>query len=272
MTDMTDIADFPCRVCGMTGLKLYYTLGSDHRFRHYKCPNCGLVNYDLSTGLDQTQYEDTYRDPRDDGLKYNRDKDQSYSALARFVRPPGRLLDIGCGTGRLLYVAMRDGWQVKGLELSAKMAENVREQLGVEVMVGNFLEVAPAAEDAGAFDAVVLRHVIEHLPDSLGAMAQIRAYLKRGGCLLLEMPNIESMTKKWSRFIVGAGLYERSFSDDFMAGHCNEFCKKSMRFLAEKTGFELVRWETYSSKPIMNRFYNRVPIGSKARAILRRID
>jgi 2-polyprenyl-3-methyl-5-hydroxy-6-metoxy-1,4-benzoquinol methylase len=269
---MTDVADFPCRVCGSSELRLYYTLGADHRFRHYKCPTCGLVNYDLTTGLDQTQYEDTYHDPRDSGLKYNRDKDQSLGALARFAHPPGRFLDIGCGSGRLLCVAMEAGWQVKGLELSANMAGYVRDTLGVEVMVGNFLEVTPDADDAGAFDAVTLRHVIEHLPDSLGAMARISAYLKPGGYLLLEMPNIESMTKKWSRLVVGAGLYKRQFSDDFMAGHCNEFCRRSMRFLADKTGFELVRWETYSSKPLMNWFYNRVPIGSKARAILRRVN
>ncbi len=268
---MTEFADFPCRVCGETGLRLYYTLGSDGRFKYYRCPNCALVNYDLSTGLDQAQYEVTCVDPTEDTLKFNRDKDQSFRALSRFVSPPGRLLDIGCGNGRLLCMAQRAGWDVKGLELSANMAEYVREKLGVEVIVGNFLEVVPEAGDAGAFDVVILRHVIEHLPDSLDAMARIRAYLRSGGHLMLEMPNIESMTKKWSRFVVGAGLYRRRFAEDFMAGHCNEFCKKSMRFLAEKTGYELVLWESYSSKPLTNWFYNRIPVGSKARALLRRV-
>ena len=81
-----------------------------------------LVNYDLSTGLDQTQSEGTCRDPRDDESKSNLDKDRSYRALSRFVSPPGRLLDIGCGSGRMLCVAMEAGWQVQGLELSASMA------------------------------------------------------------------------------------------------------------------------------------------------------
>ena len=45
--DMSTIADFPCRVCGATDMRLYYTLGRDRRFRHYQCPNCALVNYDL---------------------------------------------------------------------------------------------------------------------------------------------------------------------------------------------------------------------------------
>jgi len=268
---VTAIAEFPCRLCGASGLRLYYTLGNDRRFKYYQCPNCSLVNYDLSTGLDQTQYEVTHVDPRDDSQEYNLDKDQSYRSLCRDVRPPGRLLDIGCGNGRLLYLAKCDGWSVKGLELSENMADFVGAELGVDVTVGNFLEVAPAADDAVAYDVVVLRHVIEHLPDPLVAMEKISAYLKLGGHLLLEMPNIESMTKKWSRFVVGAGLHVRKFGDDFMAGHCNEFCRESTHFLADKTGYRLVRWESYSSKPLADWFYNRVPIGSKARALLRRV-
>jgi len=268
---VTAIAGFPCRLCGASGLRLYYTLGNDGRFKYYRCPNCSLVNYDLSTGLDQTQYEVTRVDPRDDSLKYNLDKDQSFQSLSRYVSPPGRLLDIGCGNGRLLYLAKSAGWSVKGLELSESMAAFVHRELDVDVAVGNFLEVTPDPRDASAYDVVVLRHVVEHLPDPLLAMDRISAFLKPGGHLLLEMPNIEAMTKKWSRLVVGVGLHKRGFGDDFMAGHCNEFSIRSMRFLADKTGYRVVRWETYSKKRLPNWFYNRVPIGNKARALLRRV-
>jgi hypothetical protein len=37
------------------------------------------------------------------------------------------------------------------------------------------------------------------------------------------------------------------------------------------TNFELVRWETYSNKPFTNFIYNRIKIGTKARAIVRKI-
>jgi 2-polyprenyl-3-methyl-5-hydroxy-6-metoxy-1,4-benzoquinol methylase len=267
---MAAIADFPCRLCGEAGLRLYYTLGSDGRFKYYKCPTCTLVNYDLATGLDQTQYDVTHVDPLDDSLPFNRARDQSFHALMRDVRPPGRLLDIGSGNGRLLYLARQAGWQVKGLELSAGMAAFVRQELDIAVEVGNFLEMTPSLEDASSFDVVVLRHVLEHLPDPLLTMEKISVLMKPDGYLLLEMPNIEAMTKKWSRFVVGAGLHKRSFDADFRAGHCNEYSRKSMRCLAEKTGFRVVRWETYSRKLLPNWFYNRVPIGNKARALLRR--
>jgi len=267
---MAAIANFPCRLCNESDLTLYYTLGSDDRFKYYKCPNCMLVNYDLATGLDQTQYEASHVDPRDGSLRFNRIRDQSFQALQRDVQPPGRLLDIGSGNGRLLYLAQQAGWDVMGLELSSSMAEFVAKELGIEVLVANFLEPTPELERVGTFDVVVLRHVLEHLPDPLLTMEKIGALLQPEGYLLLEMPNIEAATKKWSRFVVGTGLYKRKFSADFMAGHCNEYSRQSTNFLAARTGFRVVRWETYSMKPLPNWFYNRVPIGNKARVLLQR--
>ena len=47
-------------------------------------------------------------------------------------------MDIGCGSGRLMYVARRAGWTVKGLELSEQMARNVCDKLGEDVVVAIF--------------------------------------------------------------------------------------------------------------------------------------
>jgi SAM-dependent methyltransferase len=167
-------------------------------------------------------------------------------------------------------LAKRAGWKVKGLELSSDMAEFVHRRVGVEVQVADFMDMEPDPDDLGRYDLVVLRHVIEHLPDSVLAMSKISRLMKPDGFLLLEMPNIEGFTMKWSRAVVKLGLYKRRFARDYKAGHCNEFCRESMHYLARQTGFSVVRWETYSMKRIPNWFYNRVHIGNKARALLRR--
>jgi SAM-dependent methyltransferase len=263
-------ADFPCRLCGGRRLYLYYTQGNDGRFRYYRCPDCTLVNYDLATGLDQAQYAAEFVDPTDDGIRKNLDKDATFAFLRRHVPGSGRLLDIGCGTGRLLYLALRAGWRVKGLELSPAMAAYVRERLGVDVLTGDFLALEPAAADREAYDVVCLRHVLEHLPDGLGALRRIGALTRPRGHVLVEIPNVEALAKKWLRLMVGLGLHRRRYPENFMAGHCNEYCRQSFEFLLRQTGFRLVRWETYSKKPLSNWLLNRIPVGTKARALAQR--
>ena len=38
----------------------------------------------------------------------------------------------------------------------------------------------------------------------------------------------------------------------------------------KETGFTLIRWETYSKKPVANFISNRLHVGSSARALIRR--
>lgn len=263
---------FPCRLCGGRNLRLHYTLGSDGRFRYFRCVDCTLVNYDLATGLDQEQFTAEFTDPTDDEARANLDKDDSLAFLQRCFAAPGRLLDIGCGTGRLLYIARRAGWQTKGLELSSRTAALVRDRIGVEVLAGDFTQLEPGDDDREAYDVVCLRHVIEHIPDALGAMARIRALVRPGGYFFAEMPNGEAWSKKWRRWLERRGLHRHRFPATFVPGHCNEYCRRSFGYLMDRSGFQLLRWETYSKKPLANWAMRRIPIGTKARALARRID
>jgi len=271
-TPAPELADFPCRLCDASGLRLFYTLGNEAQFHYYRCPACGLVNYDLAGGLDQAPYTADFVDPTDSAERRNRDKDQSFAFLSRYARPPGRLLDVGCGYGRLLYLAREAGWDAQGLELSSATAVRVQALLGVPVLAADFLETDPPDADRASFDVVSLRHVLEHLPYPRLAIQRIRAWLKPGGLLLLEMPNIEGWAKRWVRLSVRAGLHRRRFARDFMAGHCCEYSRRSLTALLERTGFKLLRWETYSKKPLANLVLNRFPVGTKARALVRRIS
>ena len=245
-------------------------MGNDGEYRHYQCSNCKLVNYDLSTGLGQEQFVVLDKDPTDDNDKWNKDKDQSFEFISEYLPTPGSMLDIGCGSGRLLYVARRAGWEVMGLELSGEMAELVRDKLGIQVVVEDFLEADPRAVSEGLFDLVCLRHVLEHLPDCNLAMSKLRELLQPGGHALIEIPNVESLAKNVKRFLTNIGLRRAKYPVDIVIGHANEFCKSSFEYLLKETGFTLVRWETYSKQPVVNYLYNRLHVGNKARALIRR--
>lgn len=271
MTMESATAKMACRLCGGYDLRLHYTQGNRDEFRFYRCAACGLVNYDLSGGLDQGKYEQDLPDPRDAAPRKNRAQTATYCFLSRHLHPPGRLLEIGSGNGRLLHLARQDGWDVAGVELSPVLAERAGRQLGIDVATANVFE--PGLGDrlgAGRFDAIVLRHVLEHLPDPLAAMAIFRTLLAPGGHVLLEFPNIDGIDFRVKRWLHRTGLHRRRWPSDYRPGHCNEYDLPSFRHLADRTGFDLRAWETYSSGPVRNQLLRHWPVGTKARALIRK--
>ncbi|MEQ1802703.1 MAG: class I SAM-dependent methyltransferase [Gammaproteobacteria bacterium] len=267
----SDRANFTCRLCDCPDLRLYYTLGNEHQFRYYRCTGCGLVNYDLSGGTEQGQYTTIVVDPRDDTNSRNHDNDQAVLFLQKHLSARGRLIDIGCGNGRLLWMAKKAGWQVKGLELGADMARYAASVVGCEVVANDFLAEDPPPADREAFDVVTLRHVLEHLPYPRLAMEKISGLLRPGGYLLIEIPNIEGWSKRWVRFITRTGLHKRRFPPDLMPGHCCEYSRESFTALMERSGYQVLHWETYTKKKIGNGLLNRFPVGTKARALAQRL-
>ena len=257
-----------CRVCGSKKLYLYYTEGNDDRFKYYRCLDCKLINYDMSTGLDQEKQSKYFIDPINNKHRSNMGQEQTYNFIKRYIAKPGKVLDVGCSNGRLLFLARKDGWEVVGMELFSFLADSVKKATGINVKVCDFLEYEVAEDES--YDLVVLRHVLEHLPDCILAMNKIHALLKSDGCALLEFPNTDSPDLRFKWLLRRKGIYRRVFSPDYVPHHCNEFCKESFEFLLAKTGFRLVKWQTYSSNELLSGLYNVFQYGNKARAVIRK--
>jgi len=102
----------------------------------------------------------------------------------------GAVLDFGCGGGAFL-AKMRDrGWMVTGVEPDPVAREAARQHFD--------LDVVSAIEGLGdrLFDAMVLHHVVEHLPDPRRTLVDLAARLAPGGRLVLVTPNIDSLGRR----------------------------------------------------------------------------
>jgi SAM-dependent methyltransferase len=103
--------------------------------------------------------------------------------ITRQVGQPGRLLDFGCAAGYFLEIARAQGWQVAGIEIAQEMAREASRRLGLPIATS-------LSELSGdPFDAVTLWDVVEHLPDPVAGLEQLRNRLRPGGVLTLSTPN-----------------------------------------------------------------------------------
>jgi SAM-dependent methyltransferase len=109
---------------------------------------------------------------------------------------PGRVLDVGCGRGRLLQAFQRKGCEVTGTELSDDACRYAREVLGIPVRVGG-LESLGFPD--GSFDVVVMWHVLEHVSDPRPTLAEVARILRPGGIFLVGVPNFGSPEARLTR-------------------------------------------------------------------------
>jgi ubiquinone/menaquinone biosynthesis C-methylase UbiE len=125
------------------------------------------------------------------GMGTNRANSRMVVELAG-IQPGERVLDVGCGTGRLTLTARAytgPGGAVYGIDAAPEMIEVARRNaerssLDAVFEVG-LIEDIPFP--ATSFDAVINRLVIHHLPDELKrkGFAEILRVLKPGGRLLI---------------------------------------------------------------------------------------
>jgi SAM-dependent methyltransferase len=105
--------------------------------------------------------------------------------------PGGRLLDVGCGSGDFLAQMSALGWRTEGVDPDPAAVAGAR-AAGLDVTEGTLAELDDA-EHAGAFDAITLSHVIEHLHEPAAELRRIRRLLRPGGLLWIATPNLEGL-------------------------------------------------------------------------------
>lgn len=98
-----------------------------------------------------------------------------------------RLLDLGCGDGNHLLWLRRFADDLYGCDYNiVRLARARARGLDATLFLADILNF-PAAD--GAFDIVFFNHVIEHIPDDVGALASVARILAPGGLLVLGTPN-----------------------------------------------------------------------------------
>jgi len=112
--------------------------------------------------------------------------------------PPGRVLDIGCGSGVYLEELLHMGFEACGMDISEEMLAVSRTRLAGAVAEQRLHlaqgDVEHIPFESNAFDLVICIGVFGYLLSDEAAITEILRVLKPGGFLLLNLTNMYSLS------------------------------------------------------------------------------
>lgn len=207
-------------------------------------PTLGLKSHEEAIKLIYESYGQThsvYSDTSTD--RAGSFKDQRYIVDRFFpTNKEARVLEVGCGNGRLVGLAQRSGYNnVAGIDASSSMIELARKIAETESYTSpdifHFRDAIDYMRDmkSGEVDFIVAIDVIEHLQlhEILNFFTAAHAALSPGGKVLIRVPNAASSFH--GRILHGDLTHYRAFTD------------KSLHQIAHLCGFQSV--QTFESAP-----------------------
>jgi 2-polyprenyl-3-methyl-5-hydroxy-6-metoxy-1,4-benzoquinol methylase len=146
---------------------------------------------------------------------------QKIKRINKCVTTDRSLLDVGCGTGDFLKIALEHHWKVTGIEpnLKARTIANTKTN-NVIFDTNQLFNFKP-----NSFDVITLWHVLEHLPDLEKHLSVFNSILKENGTLIIAVPNFQCYDAKY---------YKSFWAAYDVPRHLWHFSKKAMTKLVEK--------------------------------------
>lgn len=155
------------------------------------------------------------------------------------VAPGAVVIDVGCAGGAGTAALRRSGCQAIGVELEQHLLDELRAQpdtAGLPALRGDGARL-PIATASVAGACVI--EVLEHIPETLPVLTELRRILPVGGRLCVAVPS--AYTER-----AYARLHPRYTAN---AGHLHRFERPRMTALLEEAGFRLERIDTRNLAP-----------------------
>lgn len=138
------------------------------------------------------------------------------------------LLDVGCGTGDFLQTALKNNWNVCGVEPNPQ-ARNIANKKTNNV-VYDADKISEFKKES--FDVITLWHVLEHLPNLEEQLALYKSLLKEEGTLIIAVPNFKSFD---------ATYYKEFWAAYDAPRHLWHFSRTAISKLVSKNNMKVVK-------------------------------
>ena len=160
------------------------------------------------------------------------------------VRRGERVLDLGCGAGRFVAALREAGADAVGIELAAAALERARRNAaGADLRLLEPDGSLPLGH--GEVDLVWCSEVLEHVPDTAALLNEVRRVLKRGGRLLVTVPDHGRLR----RTLIALARHEVHY--DPLGQHVRFYTRRSLERTLQATGFTEIRIEPLGGLPLL---------------------
>lgn len=134
---------------------------------------------------------------------------------------PGKVLDLGAGTGKILSELKAKGWQVQGVD-SSPQAIKWSQKRGVKLKLADSAKQSlPFPSDH--FDLILVLDFLEHLQSESKTLSNINKVLKPSGHLIVTVPAHPNLYSYW----------------DKMLGHYRRYDEATLRKVLKNNGFKI---------------------------------
>lgn len=99
------------------------------------------------------------------------------------------VLEVGCAEGGLLEVLMELGMKATGVELSQERVDIAKNKNpNLDILVGDIMDPELSNKLNRKFDVIIMREVIEHIPNKYAAFDNLDKLLNKDGYLFMSFP------------------------------------------------------------------------------------
>lgn len=229
-----------CKICGRNNLSIFiefnkypnsisYLFAEPERAKRdftklnfVKCDFCHHVQ--IEKDMPQEFYEDYIMTVSHSKKMSDFQLDQADFFVKKFNLKDKSVLEVGCGDGNFLFILKQLGCITFGNEPSKPFRELALKK-GLEVD-DQFVNETYQNHSA-PFDSVVSREVMEHVPDPIDFLRNIRRVLKPEGCVLIEVPNFEKALRDLRYY-------------DMFPDHLSYFTRESLTAAMLISGFKSI--------------------------------
>lgn len=233
-----------CYLCGKNNFNIKNQKTRDNpNIKVIQCCYCSLTTLNSHAHLNKISYEHgnmhkTKINSKEDYQKLLNDcynDDYRRSIKFKNLILDKEILDFGCGAGGFLKLVNNKAKNIYGVEI-----DNITKFYDKEIKIKKNIK-----DFQKKFDIITLFHVLEHIPEPINFLIDLKKYIKPNGIIIIEVPNDNDALISYYKL--------KPFKNfTYWSLHLYSYNKKTLNIICQKANFNKITINNYQRYSFAN--------------------